>query len=700
MILLISKSSLAFSSVYSTFICEQGETDEKISKLRALESSIRRASQKIQVLKTESSLLEQKAEDIRILKAKAALGFIRTDSYRSGHAVSNSEQPMDVSPCGQMPISQKTPISPGENVLWHTSKYNFALKAEEHPAYPQQSVVLNEQSHREESPLQLQTERKLHFNRKSRTAPEPVVSDSNIGNGLLCVPGFNPSVTKLVGLNQLKLQALQNDELKSIRRGKLAARRGLTVYEQQISDLSSDISVENNLRHRIQLRSEELMVLESEKRSNDLERFELKLSRDNLANSRRAIFLHKVRYLVKAWKMLSCRQSSADLVRRILNKLECRIVRPKIELEHLAPELWETSAFPPSSPINVGHMPFQHDVKLSHVYGYQGRDCKGNLLRNLDGEIIYHVGSLGVISQLTSNTQHVFHGHGTQAITCIALHPDGITVATGSSGISDGETIQTKGRICVWTKRHDHVNHIASLDGGEMESVGSLSFSKDGTQVIAVGGAWPRIRLEIYNWAVSGEPTAKAVIGSDHVMAVECDSSSDAILTCGVGSLKIWQEVAREIKGFRHRIEEFSKKVSKRQHLPQTIRESGFTTAFKECCIPLIEKIHTVAVDMYTQKRITEAKAEADWAINCIDQLKVKKSSTENETDLWSSKLQNIRTSLWALSENCLSSYKLKSHLLIDDDNLEVISILQDIRSKYLNLSLDDQIKLRQVSSG
>jgi microtubule-associated protein-like 6 len=69
-------------------------------------------------------------------------------------------------------------------------------------------------------------------------------------------------------------------------------------------------------------------------------------------------------------------------------------------------------------------------LDLEYVYGYRCHDSRSNLRYLNSGKIVYHTAGVGIVMDPESNTQQHFMGHNDD-ILCMALHPDGKTVATG-----------------------------------------------------------------------------------------------------------------------------------------------------------------------------------------------------------------------------------------------------------------------------
>ena len=69
-------------------------------------------------------------------------------------------------------------------------------------------------------------------------------------------------------------------------------------------------------------------------------------------------------------------------------------------------------------------------LQLEHAYGYRGHDTRNNLFYTQSGDLVYMVGSTGIVMNIAQNSQKFFNGH-TDDIVCLDLSPDGTTVCSG-----------------------------------------------------------------------------------------------------------------------------------------------------------------------------------------------------------------------------------------------------------------------------
>ncbi len=536
----------------------------------------------------------------------------------------------------------------------------------------------------------------------------------------LAVRGLNPSITMCLHPMRSGMQAAAAAEMQAVDQKSDILRHGRNLYMDLRADLSKQMQHGMTLSHRLELRSQEVDAVQKDNKFRDLERFAMKISRDEMALKERENIRKKVRAFFKAWRMVSCGDfvecaalSKTDpFIKRVLLKQNLLISKKELYMDDIGVEMWRASVFPPSTPAKAVYVPSKNSLRLSHVYGYRGKDCAGNILRLRNGDIVYHVAGLGVVHQPTNHDQSIFQGHGNQAITCITLHPDGLTVATGSCGCTD----KSKGGIiCVWSKVNDTLTHISSLSGEEIDSVSCICFSKTGRYISAVGGRWPCMHLEVYEWERTGQIVGKGKIGADHILAISCNPFSDALTTCGLGSLKIWRFVATEIERFRYKLGLFRWNLLQSQLV--LTKDSSSMSVVKSLHIPFIESCLQDGLRFFDSARIESAKAEVECGIFCCQQLtniienfQHSSSSLEfrdQETKVLTgldcvgivAEVEMLNKSLKALLRACLLRRDQETLHHRGDLDREVQTMFIEIRKEFASLPVDHQIQMRPVCS-
>jgi WD40 repeat protein len=109
---------------------------------------------------------------------------------------------------------------------------------------------------------------------------------------------------------------------------------------------------------------------------------------------------------------------------------------PKGGDENMAIKPWLGAVRVPSAytePVDLGEAPGA-SLELKFVYGYRGWDCRDNIsYADSSHEILYHVGAVGIAFNIENQTQILNTEHDDD-ILCLAVHPEGHTVATGEIG--------------------------------------------------------------------------------------------------------------------------------------------------------------------------------------------------------------------------------------------------------------------------
>lgn len=140
----------------------------------------------------------------------------------------------------------------------------------------------------------------------------------------------------------------------------------------------------------------------------------------------------------------------------------------------------------------------EQDLALSYVHGYRGHDLRNNLGYTRAGAVVYPAAALGVVTapvgseahdgSSKSPSQQFFGGHTDDVLT-VAVHPDGVHIATGQIGKDP--------IIHVWNA--EAMEPVASLRGVVKRAVAGLSFSPDGSRLAAVGRDEYN-SVSVYDW--------------------------------------------------------------------------------------------------------------------------------------------------------------------------------------------------------
>lgn len=146
--------------------------------------------------------------------------------------------------------------------------------------------------------------------------------------------------------------------------------------------------------------------------------------------------------------------------------IEAPIIRP-----------WLNVVKPPSTFVkpDIGYdQPPEINVQLDHCYGYRVKDKRNNLHYLQSGELLYHAAALGIVHNQNTNIQRFFNLHKDEC-TAIALHPDGVIVASGELG--------ARPSIFIWDSKTMEPLGVAKQ--GLMDGIDHLAFSPDGKYLAA-----------------------------------------------------------------------------------------------------------------------------------------------------------------------------------------------------------------------
>jgi hypothetical protein len=276
-------------------------------------------------------------------------------------------------------------------------------------------------------------------------------------------------------------------------------------------------------------------------------------------------------------------------------------VVPQWRSRDMAPSDWDAKA----EGAKAKKVPLPH-VEVEYVYGYRGRDCHGNLVWSRDGLAAFHVSTMGVGMDVSTGAQYLFRGHssGRGVITCIALHPDGVTVATGEAGGAGGG-----GGIFVWSSAASNGGHLAHKEGALRGGVQSIAFANGGAWVVAAGGDWPRQELVVIDWNVNpAQIMARIPLGQDRVFSLCASPFSDHVVVCGGRGLSVVSSPSTAKEGLRERIADTRMKLTVRSQVGSRMHACMHRNCFAGLCIPLLTD-----VDVYIHASMTRCALRLDF---------------------------------------------------------------------------------------
>ncbi|KAJ6657022.1 hypothetical protein lerEdw1_003023 [Lerista edwardsae] len=172
-------------------------------------------------------------------------------------------------------------------------------------------------------------------------------------------------------------------------------------------------------------------------------------------------------------------------------------------------------------------------------YGYRGRDCRSNLYVLTSGELVYFIACVVVLYHVQNRMQRHYLRH-TDCVRCVAVHPDGVRVASGQmAGVDkDGKPLQPS--VHIW-----HSSTLLTLQqiglGSFERGVGSLAFSTadDGAYLCVVDESNEHM-LSVWD-CVRGTKQAEIKSTNESVLTVEFNpQDSGNIISSGKSHIYFW----------------------------------------------------------------------------------------------------------------------------------------------------------------
>ncbi|XP_066956728.1 echinoderm microtubule-associated protein-like 6 isoform X2 [Macrobrachium rosenbergii] len=172
----------------------------------------------------------------------------------------------------------------------------------------------------------------------------------------------------------------------------------------------------------------------------------------------------------------------------------------------------------------------EQSLSIKHVFGYRAHECRDNAHWLKDEHIVYHVAAVGVVLDLKTKTQSHYLHH-TDDILCLAVHPEGVLVATGQIG--------RDAVVHVWDGLNQKI--MSLLKNGHSKGVSSVAFSADGERVASLG-LDDHHTLIVWNWK-KGYKLASARGYNDKVFGIRFSpTNSNRLLSYGAKHIKLWNQ--------------------------------------------------------------------------------------------------------------------------------------------------------------
>ncbi|XP_057362972.1 echinoderm microtubule-associated protein-like 3 isoform X2 [Manis pentadactyla] len=185
-------------------------------------------------------------------------------------------------------------------------------------------------------------------------------------------------------------------------------------------------------------------------------------------------------------------------------------------------------------------------LSLDWVYGYRGRDSRSNLFVLRSGEVVYFIACVVVLYRPRGGPggpggggQRHYRGH-TDCVRCLAVHPDGVRVASGqTAGVDkDGKPLQPV--VHIWNS--ETLLKLQEIGLGAFErGVGALAFSvADQGAFLCVVDDSNEHMLSVWDCS-RGTKLAEIKSTNDSVLAVGFNPrDSSCIVTSGKSHVHFW----------------------------------------------------------------------------------------------------------------------------------------------------------------
>ncbi|KAI4900979.1 hypothetical protein NFI96_011882 [Prochilodus magdalenae] len=196
----------------------------------------------------------------------------------------------------------------------------------------------------------------------------------------------------------------------------------------------------------------------------------------------------------------------------------------------------------PSNIQNYDELKMDHPsekLELDWVYGYRGRDCRGNLYMLPSGEAVYFIACVVVLYHVTKQTQRHYRKH-TDCVRCLAIHPDKVLIASGqTAGVDkDGKPLQPF--VHIWDSTT--LVTLQQIGLGTFErGVGSVAFSSaDAGAFLCVIDDSNEHMLSVWDWNKNTK-VVEVKSTNEAVFAVEFNpADTNNIITCGKSHVYFW----------------------------------------------------------------------------------------------------------------------------------------------------------------
>lgn len=187
----------------------------------------------------------------------------------------------------------------------------------------------------------------------------------------------------------------------------------------------------------------------------------------------------------------------------------------------------------------------QGQLQLDWVYGYNGKNCRNNIILLPSEEILYFVAKIAVILNDQQQNQRFYTEH-TDEIRSIAQHPNQWVIATGQiSGGNDADLSHVR----IWDSKILITLNVLQFDVLNL-SVECMDFCQgdNGIRLATVSTAFNEWFLTVWDWEESVKMSESQAYADNYAeLDIEFDPLiSHQVVTCGREHLFFWDVSRKE----------------------------------------------------------------------------------------------------------------------------------------------------------
>ncbi|KAJ6652081.1 hypothetical protein lerEdw1_013496, partial [Lerista edwardsae] len=189
-------------------------------------------------------------------------------------------------------------------------------------------------------------------------------------------------------------------------------------------------------------------------------------------------------------------------------------------------------------------------------YGYRGRDCRSNLYVLTSGELVYFIARVVVLYHVQNRTQRHYLRH-TDCVRCVAVHPDGVRVASGQMAGVDKDGKDDGTYLCVVDESNEHMllvwDCVRGTKQAEIKSTNEFVLTvefnpQDSSNIISSG----KSHIYFWTWSKNSLTKKQGIFGKyKKPKFIQCfvfDVQGDVLTGDSEGNILTWARVAADVR--------------------------------------------------------------------------------------------------------------------------------------------------------